>query len=146
MTMFPAERMQVISAILDVVSCHPQRYEIEWYVWKCKDAGFVHTKQDIHNVVNRWLAGKRKITPPGTKKNKKLEKEKKKGIPQDIKQVVLSILEENKQLVNNYKQGQDKALNVLVGRAIKATSYAPALLKEYIQWNLFVEKTLLTKD
>jgi Asp-tRNA(Asn)/Glu-tRNA(Gln) amidotransferase B subunit len=106
--------------------------DIEWYVWKCKDKGFVRNKQDVHNVINRWLSGKRKITPPGTRKAKKLMQQKKKGVPSEVKEIIASVIAKNQVLADNYKAGQEKALNVLVGKALKEVSHPPAIIKEYI--------------
>lgn len=135
--MFNAERYTVLSNIMDIIEPgHPswnKRFDIEAYVWKCKDKGFVNTKSDVHNVIRRWLDGKRAITPPGARKLKKLAKERKKGVPEELKGVVAEVVANNAKVVSSYKEGNEKSLNVLMGQTLKKVKYDPAIVKDYIK-------------
>ena len=114
-------------------------YEIEWYVWKCIDAGFCKTPDQIRLCASRWIAGKRKVTPPGTER-RKVEAAKKAAlianVPPELSAAIDVVLAESAKAVAQFKAGTEKALNALVGGVIALSLNEGAYAAEIVRAGL----------
>lgn len=136
--MFPRERFALMEALIPLLHDTPHwdiRFDIEWYVSKCMAAGFCKTQDQIRLCAERYLAGKRKITPPGTKRRKVAEKERKKlkaSVPSELMKAVNEAIAEGAKAIAQYKSGVEKALNAVVGGVMKRHKADPAFVRELI--------------
>jgi hypothetical protein len=120
---FPRERGRLISIIMPVIraaNAWDQRYEVEWYVNRCEMHGWCNTEDIRRRCAERYLAGKRKVSLPGTKTKRRLHAKIRKELTQinpEISALVnqLSQTEAAKQ----YCLGNEKAINPLVGQLLK---------------------------
>lgn len=111
------------------------RYDVEIYVHKCHAAGFCNTPDQARMCAERYVAGKRKVTPPGTKRRKDAEKKKLKflaNIPPELLVVVEKVISENAKAIEQYKNGVERALNALVGGVMKQYKADPAIVKDLL--------------
>lgn len=136
--LFPPERLNVIAALIPVLQHTPvweRRYEVEAYIWRCVDAGFCSTDDQVRLCAERYLAGKRKVTPPGTARRLKAERKLKETlsrVPPELKAAIDEALTEQSKAVAQYKSGIEKALNAIVGSVMKRHKADPAIVKELL--------------
>lgn len=136
--MFSSERMNLIGALiplLDETAAWNQRYEIEWYVSKCQDEGFAQTSDQIRLCAERFIAGKRKVTPPGTARRKRAEKKMREVLantPKELREAIDAVISEQVKAVEQYRSGIDKAINSLVGAVMKRHKSDPAIIRELL--------------
>lgn len=112
-----------------------RRYEIAWYVDRCVAAGFASTSDQMRLCAERYIAGKRKITPPGTARRKRDAIKMKrvlKDTPTALIAAVNDVIAEQQKAVTQYKNGVDKALNALVGGVMKRYKVDPAIIRELL--------------
>lgn len=135
---FGPERMRVVEALIPLLQDTEhweKRWDVEWYVDKCIRAGFCKTPDQIRLCAERFLAGKRKVTPPGTKRRKVAAKKKADALanvdPQ-LMAAVTAVIAENVKAVEQYKGGTEKALNALVGGVMKRFKTDPAVVKDLL--------------
>lgn len=96
------------------------RDQVAWYVSRCEMAGFCSTDDMRRQCAERYLAGKRKVTHPGTAKRKKQEKATKKilaNIPFDLLEAVAQAKQTTAWA--QYQSGNAKAINSVIGPLIK---------------------------
>ena len=106
------------------------RDQVAWYVSRCEMAGFCSTDDMRRQCAERYLLGKRKVTPPGTAKRKKQEKATKKilaNIPPDL----LDAVDQAKQTTAwaQYQSGNAKAMNAVIGPLIKRFNVPANVIK-----------------
>jgi len=136
--MFNAHRMVLIEALVPLLYGTPHwedRWNIEAYVARCIIAGFCKTQDQMRLCAERYIAGKRKVTPPGTKRRKVQEKKKAealKNTPPELINAILQAIAENEKAVNQFRGGNEKALNALVGGVMKRCKADPAIVKELL--------------
>lgn len=136
--MFSAERLQIIETLIPVLQYTEHwdcRYDVEIYVSKCYRAGFAQTPDQLRLCAERFLAGKRKVTPPGTSRRKRDAKKMRAILtnpPSDLILAIDTVLSEQQKAVTQYKSGVDKALNALVGQTMKRYKIDPAIIRELL--------------
>ena len=143
-TKYWTERMSVLAdAILPLLkgeegeSKSPyfeHRYEIANYVDKCEAKGFCHDLVTRQACARRWMAGKRKVSAPFTKTRKKAAIAKRKAlsiVPAELLAIVESSLKTPQG--QQFKSGNEKAVNALVGMVLRQFKYDAAAVKELIQ-------------
>ena len=130
--------LDALGAILDPQSdpaVWAQRWEIEAYVHECILAGFATSADHMRNCAQRFIAGKRKITPPGTARRlrdaKKL-KEMLANTPPELLAAVRAVVAEQTKAVEQYRSGIEKALNSLVGGVMKKHKADPTIVRELL--------------
>jgi hypothetical protein len=137
-SMFTAERLAVLEPLIALLEGTPhwsQRYEVEIYVHKCIDAGFAKTHDQIRLCAERYIAGKRKVTAPGTKRRQRAEQKMREMLantPKELLDAVQAVVAEQTKAVEQYKGGIDKALNALVGGVMKRFKSDPAIVRELL--------------
>lgn len=110
------------------------RYEILDYVDRCETAGFCHNLLTRQACAKRWMAGKRKVSAPFAKTRKRAAAVKCKALksaPAELLVFIQSALGTSQGL--QFKAGNAKALNALVGMVLKQFKYDAAAVKELIQ-------------
>jgi hypothetical protein len=136
--MFPAERFRYIEALIPLLERTPhwdELYQIEWYVDKCARAGFATTADQIRLCASRFIAGKRKVTPPGTARRKQAEKRRLQmlaNVPPELTAAIEAVIAEQQKAVDQFKSGVEKALNSLVGGVMKRYKSDPATVRELL--------------
>jgi hypothetical protein len=120
--------------LMDIIPYnHPDKQDICYYVSACRDKGFITSKDDCIACARRWLAGKRKVSPVGARRRKEQEKAKKKllsNIPQELLTAIASAKESKP--YQQYLEGNDKALNSVVGMVMKQYRSDASLIKELL--------------
>lgn len=128
----------VVEALIPLLEGSPwwdQRYEIAWYVGRCCMAGFAQTHDQMRLCAERYIAGKRKITPPGTRRRKVAAKRMREVLantPVALLEAVTAVVHEQTKAVDQYKSGVEKALNALVGGVMKRHKSDPAIVRELL--------------
>jgi Asp-tRNA(Asn)/Glu-tRNA(Gln) amidotransferase B subunit len=111
------------------------RWNIEAYVSRCMEKGFCKTADQMRLCAERYIAGKRKINPPGTQRRKVQEKKKAealKNAPVELINAILQAMAENEKAVTQFKNGNEKVLNALVGGVMKRYKADPVIVKELL--------------
>ena len=135
---YPPERLNLIEALIPLLEGTEnwgRRYDIEWYVNRCMRAGFCSTHDQMRLCAERYIAGKRKLTPPGTARRKTAEKKKAQfllSIPLELSKAIDETLAEQTKAVEQYRSGAEKALNSIVGGVMKRHRSDPAIIKELL--------------
>lgn len=130
--------ISLIEALIPLLENTPnweRRYEIAWYVDRCRMKGFATTSDQIRLCAERYIAGKRKVTPPGTKRRKlaaKKMREVMSNVPKELMQAIEAVVAEQTKAVEQYIGGTDKALNALVGGVMKRHKSDPAIVRELL--------------
>lgn len=110
------------------------RHEIAWYVSKCESRGFCHDLLTRQACAKRWMAGKRKVSAPFTKTRKRAAIAKRKALsnaPERLLSIIFAALETPQGI--QFKSGNEKALNALVGMVLKQFKYDAAAVKDLIK-------------
>jgi hypothetical protein len=106
-------------------------HQIGYYLSLCNIAGFAKTEKDLDACARRYLAGKRKVSPPFTKtrKNAAIKARKaRESVPKEVlDQIDFVMTLPMAQNVN------EKSINALVGMVLKKHKYNPQVVKELIQ-------------
>lgn len=137
MTTFKGDVISVLQPYLIGMSkdIWNNRQAIAHYVDLCMMAGFCKTEDDVRNCADRYIAGKRKVSPPGTRRRKKLAKEQRKlreSIPQELHDAVRKVIDENKKAVDQYLGGNEKSINALVGQVMRLHKFDALIVKELL--------------
>jgi hypothetical protein len=107
------------------------RHQVGYYLSLCNIAGFAKTEKDLDACARRYLAGKRKVSPPFTKtrKNAAIKARKaRESVPKEVlDQIDFVMTLPMAQNVN------EKSINALVGMVLKKHKYNPQVVKELIQ-------------
>lgn len=103
-----------------------------WYLSLC-ESKFAKTNDQIRLCAQRWIVGKRKVTPPGTKRRKREAKERKKALlnlPKALIDAIANVVASDvfKQVVG----GNEKAANSLMGMVMKQHKADPQLIKQLL--------------
>ncbi len=132
-----------LSFIAGVLLNHPgmqgeawkRRHEVAHYLSLCMAKGFTQSENEARLCVDRYLAGKRKVTPPGTARRKRDAKERAQlmaNLPAPLLSAVTEVIADNVKAVAQYRAGNDKALNALVGQVMKRYKSDAAVIKELL--------------
>lgn len=133
---FGAADIALIQAITPAVKgdAWSYRWDVAWYVSQCEMAGFAKTADEKMACAKRYLAGKRKISPPGTERRKKAERLKRKIVsspPQELVDAIQAL--KCSKAYEQFIGGNEKALNALVGLVLKEFKTDPSAIRELIQ-------------
>lgn len=126
---------EVLITMLQFTPDWDRRYEIAWYVSLCMSKGFCKTTDQMKACAERYLAGKRKVTPPGTRRRVRDEKRRKEAlanVPAELTAAAQAVIAENPKAITQYKAGTEKALNALVGGVMKRYKADPAVIKQLL--------------
>lgn len=98
----------------------PNRDDVMWYVSRCEMAGFCTTDDLRRRCAERYLAGKRAVTPPGTRR-RKVRAKRTRELLVHLPAGLLEALEEGKRTKAwaQYVGGNEKAVNAVIGPLIK---------------------------
>ena len=110
-----------------------KRWDVAWYVDRCAQKGFANTPDSMRECAKRYMAGKRKISAPGTAKRKRDEKmmvDFLKNPPQEIIVTIETLADSP--IATQYKNGNEKALNAIVGMVLKSHKFEPACVRALI--------------
>lgn len=127
---------EVLLPMLRQTKDWPIRNEVAAYIDKCIAKGFCKTDDDMRLCAQRFLSGKRKVTPPGTKRRKVLLKEQAKlraSIPSEVVQAVETVIQNNPKAVSHYLAGNDKAIGALIGQVIKLYKFDPVIIADLLK-------------
>lgn len=111
------------------------RNEVAYYVDRCMAAGFCKSEDDIRACAGRYLAGKRKITPPGTARRLRESKERAKllaNVPKELTNAIAEVMEVNSKAIEQYRAGNEKAVNALVGQVMRKHKTDAAVIKQLL--------------
>lgn len=140
MEYFPPGRMDLINSLLPILKdtiWWDKRFEIEWYINLCEIAGFCNTDDMRRLCAKRYIAGKRKVNPPGTSKRKEALKLKNKflsNIPKELEEILLEVC--SSPPAEQFKTGNLKAINSLVGMILKRYKMDPGTAREILEKRL----------
>ena len=98
-------------------------------------AGFCKTEDDVRACAARYLAGKRKITPPGTARRLRESKERAKllaNVPKELTNAIAEVMEANSKAIEQYRAGNEKAVNALVGQVMRKHKTDAAVIKQLL--------------
>lgn len=125
--------MRPLIQVLDGTEWWEKRYEVAWYVNRCEIAGFCDTDDMRRLCAKRYMAGKRKVTPPGTERRKRAERERRKilsSVPQDLMDAISDAV--TSEAARQFAGGNDKALNAVVGIVLRRHKADPAAVRKLI--------------
>ena len=131
---------QMVGDIWDVVHGTPhweKRHEILWYVSRCEMQGFATTLAEKQNCAMRYMAGKRKVSAPGTRRRKKALQEQRKilkNMPPELESAIDTACQSD--LAKQVMGGNAKAMNALIGSVLKAHKAPAALVKQLLEAKL----------
>lgn len=80
-----------------------------------------YPKADLQLCASRWVAGKRAVTLPWTKRNKRSRARTRKAVALHRVEILAALELVDERLTTQYRTGNEKALNAIVGKVIKAT-------------------------
>lgn len=110
-----------------------RRWEVAWYVNLCEMAGFCDSDDMRRLCALRYMAGKRKVTPPGTQRRKKAERERRKllgNMPPALVEAIAAA--ETSTAAQQFAAGNDKALNAVIGMVLKQYKADPSVVRELL--------------
>lgn len=110
-----------------------RRWDVAWYVNLCEMAGFCRTHDMRRLCAQRYMAGKRRVTPPGTQRRKTAERERRRlsrDMPKALMEAIASA--SNSTAAQQFAAGNDKALNAVVGMVLKQYKAEPTLVRELL--------------
>ena len=135
----------LVEDIIDTVrgtSHWEKREDIIWYVSLCERRGFANTKDEKKNCALRYMAGKRKVSAPGTKRRKRSLQEQRKilrNIPPELKAAIDTACQSD--LAKQVLGGNTKAMNALIGFVMKFYKAPAALVKQLLEAKLKEKNT-----
>ena len=91
------------------------------------------TPDDMRQCAIRYIAGKRRVTPPGTRSRKRLPRRRQQLrnlIPPELLAIITQVVSNNQKVVQQYHDGNERAINSLVGQVMKQYRYDAAVIKE----------------
>ena len=113
------------------------RHKVLWYVALCKLRGFAKTDDEKQNCARRFMAGKRKVSAPGTARRKRAEKELRAALANVPPELTAAIdAASQSDLAKQVIGGNAKAMNALVGSILKTHKVAAALVKQLLEAKL----------
>ena len=138
--MWTEAKSRIVGAIAPVLKAPEwwnRREEVIWYVDRCATAGFSDTDELLRQCALRYMAGKRKISAPGTSRRKKTAKEQRRilsSVPEELSSAIASALATK--AGEQFLGGNERALNALVGMVLKAYKADPATVRLLISQRL----------
>jgi len=100
-------------------------------------AGFCATDDMLRLCAQRYMAGKRKVTPPGTLRRKAAERERRRllrNMPAELTAAIASATDSA--AAQQYAAGNDKSLNAVVGMVLKQYKAEPSFVRELLATRL----------
>lgn len=131
---------ELVGEIIGVVYKTPHwenRYKILHYVSRCEMAGFATTTSEKQNCAMRYMAGKRKVSAPGTERRKRANKELRAAlanVPPELSAAIDAASQSA--LAKQVIGGNAKAMNALIGSVLKTHKVAAALVKQLLEAKL----------
>ncbi len=121
----------------DIVQYRRKRIELEWYLIRCEERGFAKTHDALLLCARRWMAGKRKINPPGTRARKESAKATRKLLS-NMPAELLTALDTacSSPAAQEYASGKGKALNAVVGLLLRQYPIDAATARQIIMKRL----------
>ena len=115
-----------------------------WYLGLCEEKGFAKTDDQIRLCALRWVAGKRKVTPPGTER-KKNEAKRIREMLLSVPKELLAAIEEAvaMPMAKQYFAGNEKVFNALFGVVMKKFKAEPQVVRELLTKKLEQMKNAL---
>ena len=89
----------------------------------------------VREIVKRILIGKKAITLPGNKRKKRQEKEReklKKNLPKELLAAIETVYTNSAKAIQQYKDGNAKALNAMVGMVMKNFKHDASIIKDLL--------------
>jgi hypothetical protein len=129
------EIIEVLSPFLHGTEHWESRYDIGYYIGLCRLKGFAKTSDEMILCAKRYIAGKRKVTPPGTKRHKTEHKKRLKlmaNLPPELLAAVDAAVAEGAKAIAQYKAGNEKAINAVLGAVMKKYKGDPVIIKDLI--------------
>jgi hypothetical protein len=129
----------VVHVVIDLTAGTPrwdERFDVAWYVDRCRLAGFAETDDQMRACALRYLAGKRRVTPPGTARRRRDERRRRAelaAVPPELAAAVAAVVAENEKAVAQYRAGVEKAINALVGQVMRRHRADPAVVKTLLE-------------
>ncbi|MDE2098883.1 MAG: hypothetical protein KGL39_16640 [Patescibacteria group bacterium] len=133
------ERSRIVEISLRVVRKHEEEgvdlklaHEVGCYLDKCVHK-FSPSDAELEMCARRYLAGKRKASPPFTKTRKRAAAKARKArstVPADVMAVIDRVVESAPAVVSQ------KAVNALVGQVLRVHKFNPQVVKELIEAKL----------
>jgi hypothetical protein len=114
-----------------------QWVDVAWYVGLCANKGFANTSDQMRLCAERYVSGKRKVSAPWTRKNKKIKKERDqqlRNVPHEILDAVNIVCSGN--LGQQYKAGNTKVINAMVGQVMKVKKIDAAVVMQLLKTQL----------
>ena len=143
---YRAEDTVMKGVVMDIVEDMPEwfdkRHSVAYYVDRCIQKGFCKTADQMRMCALRYIAGKRKVTPPGTKKRKTAAKKLAhvlRNVPPMLLDAVVTVCKSK--AADEYRNGNIKAINSMVGMVMKISKHDAAIIKQ-----LLINKLETTKD
>jgi hypothetical protein len=106
-------------------------HELGYYLSLCNMRGFAETEKDLDMCARRYLAGKRKVSPPFTKTRKRAAikaRKARESVPKEVLDQIGFVM--TLPIAQNVNE---KSINALVGMVLKKHKYNPQVVKELIQ-------------
>lgn len=113
-----------------------RRQDVLWYVSLCEDRGFADTDDQKRQCAQRYMAGKRKISAPGTKRRRRAAQEMRKLLANLPPELVTAVDEACQSDMAKQVAGNPKALNALVGMVLKNHRAPPAVVRQLIEMKI----------
>ena len=138
---YRAEDSVMKGVIMDIVEDIPEwfnkRHSVAYYVDRCIQKGFCKTADQMRLCALRYIAGKRKVTPPGTKKRKTAAK-KLASVLKNTPPMLLDAIDVvcKSKAADEYRNGNIKAINSMVGMVMKIHKHDAAIVKQLLINNL----------
>jgi len=107
------------------------RHEVGYYISLCNMKGFANTNSELDACARRYLAGKRKVSPPFTKTRKRAAikaRKARESVPKEVLEQIDFVM--TLPMAQNINE---KSINALVGMVLKKHKYNPQVVKELIQ-------------
>lgn len=138
MRFWSEEMAKIANAITTTLKDRGQwesRYAIMAYVDMCIAAGFCKTDNDMRLCAERYINGKRKITPPGTAKRKKQTRNQTRLLnnpPNEMMVSIRTVIAQQEKIVAQVKAGNEKAVNSLIGKVMGLYKYDATVVKQLL--------------
>lgn len=128
--------MGVLNPLLLHSTHWENRWQIIWYVQRCESKDWCNSDDVRRSCAQRYISGKRKITPPGTARKKAAAKKLTQFLKNPPTELLNLILEAcNSEIGKQVQEGNTKALNSLVGSVLKKYKTDPNAVKILIMQN-----------
>lgn len=136
--MITASNIRLLQAITPVIGlAWDSRWQVAHYVSLCEMKGFAATDEQKRQCALRYIAGKRKVSPPGAKRRKKEAKARNDAIKSASPELMEAVREAaSTDAAKQYARGNAKAINALVGMVMKKHKADPAVIRSLIESNI----------